>query len=177
MKIESLHIGMKIRHPLYGVGRVKAINETVAEIEFDSGIKTIDPLTAGVQPAEAQAEISGLELPLSQLIKQTVEAVIDEFGIEKPESVVDELANRFRGGTLIIKPADPSLQSKEVPLEVFFHKIVLMRNNLRCLEQKINASEKLTDVEKFDIQQYITRCYGSMTTFNILFKTKEGQFK
>jgi hypothetical protein len=75
-------------------------------------------------------------------------------------------------GTLIMQPEDSSLQPKEVPLETFFHKIVTIRNNLRVLEQKVNASDKLSEADKFDLQQYITRCYGSLTTFNILFKTR-----
>lgn len=168
---------MKVKHPQYGVGTVKTIYQKTAEIMFDLGLKNLEPELSGIEPAEPMANITSLDIPLEKLIKQTVSALADELGVQRPDDVVDQLAARWQNGTLVLKPANPALQTKEVPLEVFFHKIVMMRNNLRCLEQKVNASEKLTDAEKFDMQQYITRCYGSMTTFNVLFKNKEDQFK
>jgi hypothetical protein len=176
MKIEALHIGMKVRHPQYGVGVVKTISEATAEIQFDEGRRTVAPEPSGLDPAEAQASIQGLDLPLAQVIQQAVEATIQRLGLEKPESVVELLGVRWHKGRAVLHPADPTLQTKEVPLDIFFHKVVMIRNNLRVLEQKINAHAQLTDGEKVDMQQYITRCYGSLTTFNLLFKEKEDQF-
>ena len=176
MKLEALHIGMEVLHPQYGLGTVKAISEITADILFTDGKRAVEPIAAGLEPAEAQAKISGLNLPLKQFVEQTVAATVTELGLEKPDSVVDQLGLRWHGGRLVLHPADPTLQTKEVPLETFFHKVVMVRNNLRVLEQKLNAHEKLSDGEKVEMQQYITRCYGSLTTFNVLFKEKEGQF-
>ncbi len=177
MNIESLRIGMKVRHPQYGSGTVKTISEAVAEIQFDDGSKrTVAPEPSGLESAEPRAAISGLSVPLNQFVSETLVAAIEKLGLQKPDSVVEKLGLRWHGGRLVMHPADVTLQAKEVPLEVFFHKIVMVRNNLRVLEQKINAHEKLSDGEKVEMQQYITKSYGSLTTFNVLFKEKEDQF-
>ncbi|MEK7684704.1 MAG: hypothetical protein AAB466_04720 [Verrucomicrobiota bacterium] len=176
MKIEALHIGMKVKHPQYGEGVVKNLSEHTADVQFEEGKRILEPEASGLEPAEAHAVVTGLELPLRTLIHQITSAAIRELGLEKPDSVVEELGPRWHGGRMVLHPADPALQAKDVPLEMFFHKIVMMRNNFRTLEQKINAHPKLNDGEKVEFQQYISRCHGSMTTFNLLFQNKEGQF-
>jgi hypothetical protein len=176
MKIEALHIGMRVRHPQYGVGVVKTISETTAEIQFDDGRRPLAPEQSGLEPAEPRAAVAGLEVPLEQFVKQTVDAAVQRLGLEKPDAVVEKLGARWHTGKIVMHPSDPSLQTKEVPLETFFHKIVMVRNNLRVLEQKINSHDKLSDSEKIEMQQYVTRSYGSFTTFNVLFKEKEDQF-
>ena len=167
---------MSVRHPQYGLGTVKTISEITAEIQFNDGRRTVEPNAAGLEPAEPQISASGLEMPLKQFVEQTLDAAVRKLGLEKPDAVVEKLGLRWHGGKVVLHPADATLQTKEVPLETFFHKIVMVRNNLRVLEQKINAHEKLSDGEKVEMQQYITKSYGSLTTFNILFKEKEGQF-
>src|SRR5215469_14726217 len=146
MKIESLHIGQRVRHPQYGSGTVKTISETVAEIQFDDGSKrSVAPEQSDLSPLDPQAAVSGLDVPLKQFVNDTVEAAVAKLGLEKPDSVVEQLGPRWHNGKLVLHPSDPTLQTKEIPMEVFFHKIVGVRNQLRVLEQKINAHEKLTD--------------------------------
>ena len=93
--------------------------------------------------------------------------------------VIPAVEAGLQRGTLVMQPADNQFtrRGRRGPLETFFHKIVMIRNNLRVLAQKVNRSNKLSDADKVDLQQYITRCYGSLTTFNILFKNKEDQFR
>jgi hypothetical protein len=174
--IQSLHIGMQVRHPRYGVGTIKSLTEHTAEISFDDAPRTVDPALSELSAAEPAASLTNMELPLSTLIRETAQATVDALGLEKADQLVEGLATRWQRGTLVLRPADGSLQPKELPLETFFHKVVMIRNNLRVLEQKVNASEKLSDADKFDLQQYITRCYGSLTSFNVLFKEKTDQF-
>jgi len=168
---------MKVRHPQYGVGVVKSLAGQTAEIAFDDGQRTIAPASSELQTAEPTATLSELQMPLAKLISDTAHAVVEALGLEPKDALVEGLASRWQKGTLIMQPSDSSLQPKEVPLETFFHKIVMIRNNLRVLEQKVNATDKLSEADKFDLQQYITRCYGSLTTFNILFKNKDDQFR
>jgi hypothetical protein len=176
MRLQELTVGMKVLHPQYGAGVVEKVTNVDASIRFDNMVRTIDPQLAEIAPAEAVASIEGLHVPLKQLIESTVEASLRRLGVENPNVAAGELGARWHKGKMVLHPADPTLQTKEVPLEIFFHKLVGVRNQLRVLEQKINSHTVLTDGEKVEMQQYITRCYGSLTTFNILFKDKEDQF-
>jgi len=96
--------------------------------------------------------------------------------LEQMEANV-RMADKWEGGTVILKPGLSSLQAKEIPIETFFHKVVMVRDKLRVLEQKINTNPKLSDMDKAEMQQYITRCYGSLTTLNVFFKHEDDKFR
>ena len=85
-------------------------------------------------------------------------------------------AEKWRGGTLVLRPGTPGLQEKTIPIETFFHKVVMLRNRLRTLEQQVNASD-LSEEAKVKLQAYVSGCYGSLTTFNVLFADEDDQFK
>ena len=99
------------------------------------------------------------------------EVLLDELGVRDVE-----LGDRWNDGELVLVPGKEGTQEKRIPLDVFFKKIVMVRDKLRVLEQKVNGNRTLSDEEKVQLQQYITGCYGSLTSFNVLFKRKEDQF-
>src|SRR5204863_8731741 len=120
MNIETLHIGMKVRHPQYGIGVVKSLTEQTAEIAFEDAPRKVAPASSDLQPAEATATLSELEMPLAKLIHDTAHAMVEALGLEQKDMLVEDLATRWQRGTLVMQPLDTSVQPKEVPLETFF---------------------------------------------------------
>jgi hypothetical protein len=94
----------------------------------------------------------------------------------REDSAPVPLAGKWEGGTLVLKPQDPALQAKEIPIDGLLHKVVMIRDRLRVLEQKLNAHDKLSDADKVELQGYVTKCYGSLTTFNVLFRDERDRF-
>ena len=168
-----LGIGTRLQHTIHGPGVIVGVRYATYLISFiHHGIievdKTDDKLD-DIQPEKVTEEIetnSDVEKSLLKILRLWGDV-----------SEVVKLGDRWQGGTIILKPKDPALKPKEIPVDVFFHKIVMARDRLRVLEQNINSNKKLTDEEKVNLQQYITRIYGSLTTFNVLFKNKEHWFE
>jgi hypothetical protein len=112
-----------------------------------------------------------LDMDADEFRRVLSEVIRDELGVSEVE-----IAGRWEGGEMVLKPGKEGLQEKRIPLESLFHKIVMIRDKLRVLEQKINGHPKLAVEEKVQLQQYVTGCYGSLTTFNVLFANREDQF-
>jgi hypothetical protein len=132
------------------------------------------PARSGLPPG--WPKFSPLTLP-----EELTDMTPDEFArairqVLREEAAEIPLAPKWEGGTLVLKPGDPQTQSKEIPLDALFHKVVMIRDRLRVLEQKINGHPKLSDAEKVEMEQYITRCYGTLTSFNILFREEKDRF-
>jgi hypothetical protein len=174
----DLRPGMQVRHAELGLGDVKVLTEKNVEVLFNDGRKTLtEEQVAGLKPAEPTARLEGLERPLRDLIADVVDATAEKLNLKvDDDEYMPQLAPRWVGGRIVLHPHDPSLATKEVDLETFFRKVVMVRDNLRVLEQKINAHPKLNDAERIELQYYITKSYGSLTTFNLLFKEKEQTF-
>lgn len=169
--METLGIGSRVKHPAHGVGVIIRVHQAAYEVCFvQYGIKMVGKSYQGWEVIEAIAAES--EVSFSDFEKSLIKVLRAHSDI----SEVVELGDKWDGGTLVLQPADSSLQSKQIPIEAFFHKIIMVRDRLRVMEQRINAATNLSDEEKVNLQQYITRIYGSLTTFNVLFKHREDQF-
>ena len=168
----NLGIGTRLQHTQHGPGVIVGIRYATYLISFIyHGVKEIDKNDGNLEeiiPENVTTEIETLSDVERSLLK-----ILRLWG-SITETV--HLGDRWQGGTMLLQPADKSLKPKELPIEDFFHKIVMLRDRVRVLEQQINAHKKLSDEDKVNLQQYITRIYGSLTTFNVLFKNKEHWF-
>ena len=167
-----LGIGSRVKHPAYGDGVIMNLNYASYDVCFILyGMKEVGKKYSEweiIEQVETDEKItfSEVERALASVLKKWSDI-----------SEVIPLGDKWKGGIMILKPEDTSLKPKEIPIETFFHKIVMVRDRLRVMEQRINASKNLDDEEKINLQQYVTRIYGSLTTFNVLFKMKGDQFR
>lgn len=169
-------VGTRIDHEKYGQGivsentfsQVKIIFIRGGEVQFSKSNLEVDILSTPDDENESAANTLSLEE-----VERAIEGVLNK---HNTLSQIVPLGEKWEGGTMLLQPANKSLKPKEIPVEAFFHKIVMVRDRLRVLEQNINSSTKLSDEEKVNLQQYITRIYGSLTTFNILFDDKDFYF-
>ena len=169
--MQLLGIGSRIDHNALGKGVVTNVTSKHYWVTFiDNGIETID-LDADFEVIEAvQDEVDTVSF---SEVEQSLISILRRWS---DTSSVTAIADKWKGGNLVLAPKDSSVSTKEIPINTFFHKIVMVRDRIRVMEQKINASKNLDDQEKVDLQQYITRIYGSLTTFNVLFKNQSDHF-
>lgn len=172
--MQNLSVGTRIMHEKYGEGVISQNNALTYKIIFVRG---------------GEIEFSKMSVTLDVVELNEEEDNYPKLNIREFETVLTHILNKYngienrvalgkkwQGGTMILQPANAELKPKEMPIETFFHKIVMMRDRLRVLEQNINSNVSLSDEEKVNLQQYISRIYGSMTSFNILFEDKEDIF-
>jgi hypothetical protein len=172
MESMNLGIGTRLQHTQHGPGVIVGIRYATYLISFiHVGIKEIDKTDVGLE--EIIPENVTVELETVSDVERSLLKILRMWG-EVSELV--PLGDRWKGGTMLLQPADKTQKPKEIPVDVFFHKIVMLRDRLRVMEQQINAHKVMTDEEKVNLQQYITRIYGTLTTFNVLFKYKEDWF-
>ena len=169
-------IGSRVSHNLFGRGVIVDQTSETYTVWFKSqqATRNVAKDFSGMKVTEAVAgESSNGNISLSD-IEEALDTVLER---RLHEVQMVPLGPRWDGGTLVLQPKDTSLQNKEVPIDTFFHKIVMVRDRLRVMEQKINAHKGLSESEKIDLQQYITMIYGSLTTFNVLFREQHHQFR
>ena len=168
--MEILGIGSRVKHPAYGDGVIIRLHVAAYEVCFmQFGLKMVGKDYSAWQVVERIAPEEAVSFTEAE---QSLVKILRAWAGVSLETV--PMGDRWVGGKMVLQ--SDGLQPKEVPIETFFHKIVMMRDRLRVLEQAINAHKKLDDEDKVNLQQYITRCYGSMTTFNLLFKNREDYF-
>jgi hypothetical protein len=168
----TLGIGTRLQHTQHGPGVIVGVKYATYLITFlHHGLKEIDKTDAGLD--EIIPENVTVEVETVSAVEKSLLKILRQWG-EVSELV--PLGDRWKGGTLLLQAADKTQKPKEIPIEVFFHKIVMLRDRLRVLEQQVNAHKLLSDEDKVNLQQYITRIYGTLTTFNVLFKEKEHWF-
>ena len=168
----TLGIGTRLQHTQYGQGVIVGVRYATYLITFiNHGTKEIDKTDSHLDEIIAENVTEEIETH-SDVEKSLLKILRLWNGLSENVAMGD----RWHGGTMLLQPADKSQKPKEVPIDIFFHKIVMLRDRLRVLEQQINAHKQLSDEEKVNLQQYVTRIYGSLTTFNVLFKNKEQWF-
>ncbi len=165
-------IGSRISHPDFGKGVIIDVLSMDYRIVFiDKGeqkIRKDDPgisIIERIEPDQDKVSLYDIEQSLIRILRKWSDI-----------SEITPLHEKWKKGTLSMVPFDRSMKGKDIPLEDFFHKIVMVRDRLRVLEQKVNSMKEVSEADKVVMQQYITRVYGSLTTFNILFKIKEDYF-
>ncbi|MGE5383626.1 MAG: hypothetical protein ACM3PX_09385 [Omnitrophica WOR_2 bacterium] len=171
MEEVNLGIGSRVQHPQFGKGVIIQVRSDAWEITFiENGTRVIQRDFEGLKVIEAVETSS--EIITYEKIEKSLIRLLRRFS-DIQETV--QMGSRWTGGKMVLYPGDNSLKEKEIPIESFFHKIVMVRDRLRVMEQRVNSST-LSDEDKINIQQYITRIYGSLTTFNVLFKDKSDYF-
>ena len=168
----TLGIGTRLQHTSHGPGVIVSVKYATYLISFiHHGIKEVDKTDANLDeiiPENVTAEV--------ETVSETEKSLLKILRLWGNVSEVVPLGDRWKGGQMLLQPYDKSQKPKEIPIDIFFHKIVMLRDRIRVLEQNINSHKVLTDADKVNLQQYITRLYGSLTTFNVLFKDKEHWF-
>jgi hypothetical protein len=168
----NLGIGTRLQHTQHGPGVIVGVKYATYIISFiNVGVKEIDKTDDKLE--EIIAENVTIEVETTSAVEKSLLKILRQWA---DVTEIVPLGDKWIGGTMLLQTADKTLKPKEIPIDDFFHKIVMLRDRLRVLEQNINSHKGLTDEEKVNIQQYITRCYGSLTTFNVLFKNKEQWF-
>jgi hypothetical protein len=168
----TLGIGTRLQHTQFGPGVIVGVRLATYLITFlNEGTKEIDKTDNKLE--EIVPENVSVEIETASEVEKSLLKILR---LWSDVSEVVPLGDRWKGGIMLLQPADKTQKAKEIPIDIFFHKIVMLRDRVRVMEQQINAHKKLSDEDKVNLQQYITRIYGTLTTFNVLFKNKEHWF-